>query len=189
MSRYYFAVNSPPLSFTKSNLYTKNENIDNISPFIKAVSDAFFLSNNFRKSLCLYFCTSFKNKSLIIEFDGSALRYLGPSFFSAAHLIIRVMNHLSNPTSKEGKLTPGLTVHEKESDWIFEKHSEDRWIQITNSVDQQNRHAEILMGSPILFLFNFNHIQSENIVQRISWNSLEIDEQIILTNHYIESVS
>ncbi|MCG3222063.1 MAG: hypothetical protein H7641_11855 [Candidatus Heimdallarchaeota archaeon] len=188
MSRYYFALNSPPISFTKSDLYSKNENMIQISPYIKAISDSFFLSNQFRKNLYLYYCTSFNNKSIIITFDGSSLRYLGPSFFSAAHLLIRVMNHLVNSSSKQGKLTPGLNVHNEESSWIFEKRYKDKWIQINYSNIQEKQLSEFSMPFPILFLFGFDKINSENIEYKISWGPLEIDEQVILTNHYIESV-
>ncbi|NPD87127.1 MAG: hypothetical protein HGN29_00280 [Asgard group archaeon] len=188
MSQYYFALNSPPISFTKSDLYSKNENMIQISPYIKAISDAFFLSNQFRKNLFLYYCTSFNNKSLIITFDGSSLRFLGPSFFSAAHLLIRVMKHIINPSSKQKKLTPGITIHNEESSWIFEKHSKDEWIQINYSNIQEKQLFKFSMSFPILFLFGFDKIDSENIEHRISWGPLEIDEQIILTNHYIESM-
>ena len=159
-----------------------------VSPYIKAISDAFFLSNNFRKNLCLYFCTSFKNESLIIAFDGSSLRYLGPSFFSAAHLLIRVMNHMTSPTSKQGKLTPGISVHKKRLDWILEKHSKDNWIQVTQLDEQEKHPINFSLSSPVLFLFGFNDIVLEKIEQKISWGPIEIDEQVILTNHYIESV-
>ena len=189
MSRYYFAINAPSLSFSKSDLYTKNENVNQINPYIKAISDAFFLSNDFRKNLCLYFLTSFRKKTLIVKFDGSTLRYLGPSSFSAAHLLIRVMNHLSNPTSKQGKLTPGLEIQEESINWILEKHSKDKWVQILNSDSQMGHDIEISMKSPILFLFNFDNFSSEKIIHKLSWGSLDIDEQVILTNHYIESVN
>ncbi len=189
MSRYYFAINAPPLSFSKSNLYTKNENISQSNPYIKAISDAFFLSNDFRKNLCLYFCTSLKDKNTIIKFDGSTMRYLGPSSFSAAHLLIRAMNHLSNPTSKQGKLTPGLEVQEGSIEWVLEKHSKDKWVQITKSDYQMELDLEISMQSPVLFLFNFENLTSEKTIQKLSWGVVDIDEQVILTNHYIEGVN
>jgi hypothetical protein len=188
MSRYYFALNSPPISFTKSDLYSKTEHVIQISPYIKAISDAFFLSNKFRKNLFLYYCTSFNDKQLIITFDGSSLRYLGPSFFSAAHLLIRVMNHITEPNSKQGKLTPGLSILNEEVSWIFEKHSNDKWVQIDYSDMHENQIKNLSKPFPILFLFGFDKIESENIEYKMSWGSLEIDEQIILTNHYIESM-
>ncbi len=188
MSRYYFALNSPAISFSKSDLYSKNEKMIQIGPYIKAISDAFFLSNQFRKNLFLYYYTSFDNKSLVITFDGSSLRYLGPSFFSAGQLLIRVMNHITNPSSKQGKLTPGLEVHKEESSWIFEKHSKDKWIQISYSNIQDKLFSKFSMSFPILFLFGFDKINTKNIEYNISWGPLEIDEQVILTNHHIESM-
>jgi tRNA pseudouridine-54 N-methylase len=189
MSRYYFAINAPPFSLSKLNLYTMNKNVNQVNPYIKAISDAFFLSNDFRKNLCLYFCTSFEDKNLIVKFDGSILRYLGPSSFSAAHLLIRAMNHLSNPTSKKGKLTPGIEVREEGIDWILDNHYKNKWVQITKSNYQMEKNMEFSTLSPVLFFFNFNHLKSEKIIHKISWGPLDIDEQVILTNHHIESVN
>jgi hypothetical protein len=189
MSQHYFVLNSPPISFSKSDLYKRSENMSQISPYIKAISDAFFLSNSFRKNLCLYFYTRIKKEPTIISFEGSSLRYLGPSFFSAAHLLIRAINSRTNPNSKKGKLTPGLSVYEEELDWILEKHTEHTWVQVSNTDKQEELPSNVSLASPVLFLFGFDNVKLEKIEHKISWPTLEIDEQVILTNHYIESVN
>jgi len=186
MSLYNFVFNALALTFDKSDLYSSEFLLEPNGSYIKAISDSFFLSNQFRKNLSLYFCTSYNSKPFIVKFDGNSLRYLGPSFFSAAHLLLRAKNHIINPNSKGGKLTPGLSVFEGTIKWILEEHVEDIKILVTDSIDKNDGISISPNSSSVLFLFGFKEFPEGDEISQISWGSLRIDEQVILTNHYIE---
>ncbi|MHA2357205.1 MAG: hypothetical protein ACXABK_00365 [Candidatus Heimdallarchaeaceae archaeon] len=186
MSLYYFAFNAPSLTFDKSDLYNSEFQADSSYTFVKAIADSFFLSNQFRKNLLLYYCTSYNSKPYVVKFDGNSLRYLGPSFFSAAHLLLRTKDHIINPNTKAGKLTSGLSVFEGTTEWVLEKYAENKKILITNSRKKDENINIASSSTSVLFLFGFNELLEEEVTV-ISWGSLRIDEQVILTNHYLES--
>ena len=188
MSRYYFIINAPPLSFSKSELYQQNLKINSMGSFIKAISDAFFLSNQFRRKNFVYYCTKYKNTPYIITFDGETLKYLGPSFFSAAHLLLRAKNHIKDSKSKSGKLTPGLSVHKKGVDWILEKHTKDAWINVIKDDIITEIHPSDNLESSVVFFYNFEDKTQNHKTINMSLGPLDIDEQVILTNYFIESL-
>jgi len=187
MLQYYFVINAPPLSFLKSDLYTQNLKFSSMGSFIKAISDAFFLSNQFRKKNYLYYCTKYKNTQYIVTFNGETLKYLGPSFFSAAHLLLRAKNHIKDSKSRSGKLTPGLSVYKENTYWIFEKHSKDIWINVIKDDNIIGEHSLVSSRSSYVFFYNFeNKILNQKAI-KLSFGPLDIDEQVILTNYFIES--
>ncbi|MCK4972496.1 MAG: hypothetical protein KAS52_04190 [Candidatus Heimdallarchaeota archaeon] len=185
MSPHFFVFNAPPFSLTKETLYSTEDSIKVEGMFIKAISDAFFLSNEFRKSLYLYYCTTHKSKPYIINFNGANLRYLGPSFFSAAHLLLRAINHIIDPTSKSGKLTPGLNIFEGSYEWILEKHIKDNCLKIIRTEMVSNNHQRKICESNV-FLFGFDNINLPKTYGEVSLGPIDIDEQVILTNYNLE---
>jgi hypothetical protein len=188
MLRHYFVINAPPLSFSKSDLYLQNSKINLMGPFIKAISDAFFLSNQFRKNNFVYYCTEFKNTQYIVTFNGETLRYLGPSFFSAAHLLLRAKNHIKDSKARSGKLTPGLSVYKENINWIFERHTNDIWINIIKDAFMTEEHPLTSLKSSYVFFYNFEDKIPNHKAIKLSLGPLDIDEQIILTNYFIESL-
>ncbi len=188
MLRHYFVINAPPLSFSKSELYLQNSKINPMGPFIKAISDAFFLSNQFRKNNFVYYCTEYKKTQYIVTFNGETLKYLGPSFFSSAHLLLRVKNHIKDSKSRSGKLTPGLSVYKKDTNWIFEKHTKDIWINIIKSDSITEEYLLTDSKSSYVFFYNFEDKIPNHKAIKLSLGSLDIDEQVILTNYFIESL-
>ena len=188
MLKYYFVINAPPLSFSKFELYLQNSKINLMGPFIKAISDAFFLSNQFRKNNFVYYCTKYKNTQYIVTFNGETLRYLGPSFFSAAHLLLRAKNHIKDSKSRSGKLTPGLSVYKESTNWIFEKHAEDIWINIIKNDYITEKYPLTSSKSSYVFFYNFENKNLNNKAIKLSLGPLDIDEQVILTNYFIESL-
>jgi hypothetical protein len=188
MLRHYFVINAPPLSFSKSELYLQNLKINSMGSFIKAISDAFFLSNQFRKNNFVYYCTEYKKTQYIVTFNGETLKYLGPSFFSSAHLLLRAKNHIKDSKSRSGKLTPGLSVYKKNTNWIFEKHAEDIWINIIRDDSVIEEQPLINSKSSYVFFYNFESKIPNRKAIKLSLGPLDIDEQVILTNYYIESL-
>ena len=187
MSQLFFILNAPSLSFTKTNLYEKKTELNESAPFIKSIADSFFLSNHFRKNLFLYYCTSFQGNSYTITFDGSSLRYLGPSFFSAAHLLLRAKNHIVNPSSRSGKLTPGLSVLKQNSNWLFEKHKDDKIVLVVSSEDNIVFSKEKIKHCNV-FAYGFEKLPLSIKSETLHLKQLEIDEQVIVTNYHLESV-
>ncbi len=188
MLQYYFVINAPPLSFSKSELYIQNSKINSMGSFIKAISDAFFLSNQFRRKNFVYYCTEYKNTPYIVTFNGETLKYLGPSFFSAAHFLLRVKNHIKDSKSRSGKLTSGLSVYKKNINWILEKHSKDTWIDVVKDNSITETHSLTRSKSPYVFFYNFEGKIPSHKAIKLPLGSLDIDEQVILTNYFIESL-
>ena len=185
MSSHFFVFNAPPFSLTKGILYSTEDSIKAEGMFIKAISDAFFLSNEFRKSLDIYYCTTHKSKPYTVTFNGANLHYLGPSYFSAAHLLLRAINHIINPTAKSGRLTPGLNVFEGSYEWILEKHTKDNCLKlIRTDVVSDNYQRKICEAN--VFLFGFDNINLPKTYGEVSLGPLDIDEQVILTNYNLE---
>ena len=188
MLRYYFVINAPPLSFSKSDLYQQNSIINSMGFSIKAISDVFFLSNQFRRKNFVYYCTKFKDTSYIVTFNGETLKYLGPSFFSAAHLLLRAKNHIKDSKSKSGKLTPGLSVHKKNVNWVLEKHTKDVWINVVKDYTISEKYSLDNPKASIVFFYNFEDNIIKHKAIKMSLGLLDIDEQVILTNYFIESL-
>ena len=189
MSEIVFVFNAPSLSFNKSDLY-KNEFINsNLHPFVKAISDSFFLSNDFRKNHTAYFLTSIEGKPYQIIFKGNELRFLGPSFFSAAHLLLRAKNHILYPDSKKGKLTPGLSVQKQDIEGICEKYPNGKYFLIDSSEITENYSKLTQKSDTMIFLFGFSDKEIlDKEYEKIFLNDLEIDEQVIILNYQLESV-
>ena len=189
MSEIIFVIKAFPISFNKSDLYTK-EFIDNKSNFvIKSISDSFFLSNDFRKNYTIYFLSELEGNSYLIVFKGDELRFLGPSYFSAAHLLLRVKNNILYPNSKEGKLTPGISIHKHTIKWISRNYKESKWFKIGTSMELSENIKDVLSPTSNIFLFGFDNTPDIDIeITDVSFGPLEIDEQIIMTNYMIESV-
>ncbi len=185
MSAHFFVFNAPPFSLTKGTLYSSEDSTKVEGKFIKAISDAFFLSNEFRKSLHLYYCTTYKSKPYTVTFNGTNLRYLGPSFFSAAHLLLRAVNHTVDSTSKSGKLTPGLNIIEGSYEWILEKHRKDNCLKIIRTKMVSDNH-QVKISESNVFLFGFDNINLPETYGKVSLGPMDIDEQVILTNYDLE---
>jgi tRNA pseudouridine-54 N-methylase len=187
MSKLFFILNAPPLSFTKNNLYEKDSKLNESAPFIKAISDSFFLSNQFRKNLFLYYITSFEGNPYVITFEGNKLRYLGPSFFSAAHLLLRAKNNIINPNSKNGKLTPGLSIIDQSSEWIFDKHKNDKIILVISSSENTETSMNQSIQQSKVFGFGFKKLPLSIDSEILLLKELDIDEQVIVLNYLLES--
>lgn len=186
MYSYRFIFFAPPLNFTKQDLYNNPEKFDEQGQYIKSISDAFFLSNHFRHNLTLFYYTKVNNNKYVIILDGSKLRYLGPSFFSASHLLLRAKKHIEDPSSKAGKLTPGLTVAETSVKEIFRSINPSKAIFITNNSERTNSLNEWQIDIPHINTFLFGKIPKEmNSFPTISFGSLFVDELVILTNYYL----
>ena len=186
-SEIVFVINAPPLSFNKSSLYDSEFFNHELNPIIKSISDTFFLSNDFRKHYIVYFLTKIEGEPYQIVFKGDKLRFLGPSFFSAGHLLLRAKNHILYPNSKKGKLTPGLFVKKEDLDWIQEKYKESKWFYVQSTNDSERSNKIDLESDSIVFLFGFEtnndfKIQPSTLLLK----SIELDEQIILTNYLLE---
>lgn len=187
MLQIFFILNAPPLTFNKKDLYERESKIRESAPFVKAVADSFFLSNQFRKNHFLYYSTKIQGKPFVITFDGDNLRYLGPSLFSAAHLLLRVKNHILYPNSKKGKLTPGISVNEQNSDWIFEQHSEDKFIQVVASEENNLEFRLNNIKQSRVFTYGFEELPSSINFEKMYVKNLDVDEQVIITNYLLES--
>lgn len=189
MSKITYIFNSPPLSLNKEDLY-KEGSIDNkILPYIKAISDAFFLSNNFRKHLTVVFLTEIDDAPYQIVFKGSELRFLGPSFFSAAHLLLRAKNHILNPKSKAGKLTPGITVLKQDIQGIIKEHEYSNWYMVESNTTIDRNSVINTKENYKVFLFGFiDNGKFGDSIEKLFLRTLEIDEQVIIINYLIESV-
>ena len=189
MSSCTFIFNAPTISFSKNDLYSRDFSFEKTCSYIKAISDSFFLSNEFRKENVLYYCTQYEEKPIIIVFDGKTIRFLGPSFFSAAHLLLRAKNHLINPNSKSGKLTPGLSVLMQPSDWVLDRFIEEELILIQKS----SKAMEIELLEPHMeaniFLFGFEKLPDKYKQVEIPLGPLAIDEQVIMVNHIRDQVA
>lgn len=186
MHSHYFIINAPPFSLTKNNLYTSKNSLECEGTYIKAVSDAFFLSNNFRKNLMLYYCTSYNSESYIVGFDGSKLRYLGPSSFSASLLLLRAKNYLIDPKRKSGKLTPGLEVIRDSVSWVLEKFPKEKMLIIKKEKKVSPNYQKKIADSNT-FLFGFEGIELSKEYNSTSLGPIDIDEQVILTNYTLET--
>lgn len=183
MQNLFFIIHSPSITFTKSDLYVENDQIELCGEYIKAISDAFFLSNNFRKNLNIDFFTVINEEEYIISFDGSRLKYLGPSFFSATHLLLRAINHTIKPYSKSGKLTPGITVEKGGIEVLEKKYQGIKKIQIVEDIEISQSVMNLIQETTV-FLFGFENSFLD--AEKISFGRLSIDEQIIITNFYLE---
>ena len=189
MSEIVFIFNSPSLSFTKSDLYDNEFIKSNLHSFVKAISDSFFLSNNFRKNYTVYFLTNFEGDFYQITFKGDELRFLGPSFFSAAHLLLRAKNHIMYPHSKKGKLTPGLSIQKQNIKGIYDKYPNSKYFLIENSEITDNCKELTQKSDSMVFLFGFNEGEIlEREFEKICLKDLEIDEQVVILNYLLESV-
>ncbi len=187
LSEIVFVINAPPLSLKKPDLYDSEFTDSELSTHIKSISDSFFLSNQFRKHYIVYFLTEISGDSYIIEFKGNELRFLGPSFFSAGHLLLRAKNHIMNPDSKNGKLTPGIRVYKRDIGWIFEKYKESKWFQVINTLESTRSH-KIDLNSKNVFFFGFgDNVEFNKEIFTLSLGFIEMDEQIIILNHILES--
>ncbi len=188
MSSYTFLFNAPAISFSKRDLYSKDFLFKEAGSYIKAISDSFFLSNEFRKENVLYYCTQYNEEQITIVFDGKEIRYLGPSFFSAAHLLLRVKNHIDNPNSKLGKLTPGLSVYRQTSEWALEKFSEKKLVLVKeSSKDILTSKLEPYLDSNV-FLFGFDSIPVKFHQIEMPLGPIAIDEQVIMINYFLDQV-
>lgn len=188
MSSCTFIFNAPAISFSKKDLYSNDFVFGESASYIKAISDSFFLSNEFRKTNVLYYCTQHKEEPIIIVFDGKTIRYLGPSFFSAAHLLLRAKNHLINPNSKTGKLTPGLTIIKQSPEWVFDRYMEEELALIQKSpkileMDQMEPYLD-----SNVFLFGFEKIPAKYQQIEIPLGPLTIYEQVIMINYFRDQV-
>jgi len=189
MSEIIFIINAPPLSFNKSDLYNPEFVDHRLNPFIKSIADSFFLSNHFRKNYRVYFLTEIEEKSYQIVFKGDELRFLGPSFFSAGHLLLRAKNHILDPNSKKGKLTPGILVQKRDIKLIFEKYEKCKWYQIEAFKGSEKNTKLDLTSETNVFLFGFENITEFNgNITKLSLESIDMDEQIIIINYMIENV-
>jgi len=181
-------VKALPLDFSKNDLYKNQEKFKQLGKYIKSIPDAFFLSNNFRSDRIVHFCTMISNKPYIVTFYGPELKYLGPSFFSAGHLLLRAQSHVKNPSSKEGKLTPGLRVKKGTFKSLLEERYKEgfSWYQIVQRKEKLFP-KKIEKNQSILLLFGFepNELDSSANITKISFGDIDIDEQIILANFYI----
>ncbi len=189
MSKTVFIINAPSFSFDKPDLYSTEFSHNKLNQYIKAIADSFFLSNHFRKNNLVYYCTDFGGESYQITFKGDELRFLGPSFFSAGHLLLRAKNHIINPDSKKGKLTPGISVHRRKMEWVFDKYRNERCFQIIASKTISKNISLNMSSNSNVFFYGFENLSElENKITKRSLGPLDIDEQIIMTNFMIESV-
>ena len=188
MSSCVYVFNAPPISFSRTNLYSKDFSFETTGSYIKAISDSFFLSNDFRKNNVLYYCTQYNEEPITIIFDGKTIRYLGPSFFSAAHLLLRAKNHIDNPNSKSGKLTPGLTVYKQPSEWVLEKFVEKEMIRIQMSSRAITKNQLESCSDSNVFLFGFEKLPLKYHQTEIQMGPLAIDEQVIILNYFMDQV-
>ena len=115
------------------------------------------------------------------------MRYLGPSFFSAAHLLLRAKNHIINPTSKNGKLTPGLSVIDQNSEWIFDKHNNDKIILVSSSSENTDMSLNHGIQQNKVFAFGFRKLPLSIDSEILHLKELDIDEQVIWLNYLLES--
>ncbi|MHA1866045.1 MAG: hypothetical protein ACTSVB_10730 [Candidatus Heimdallarchaeaceae archaeon] len=190
MSKTHFIIFAPPAHlFEKNDIYTPFSRFSYIhGTYIKAIADCFFLSNKFRFNNTLHYYTFFKNSTYIISFDGKKLRYLGPSYFSASNLLLRALTHIVNPRSKKGKLTPGLSVEKIEEEpfiHIQKKYESKDIFLITNRT--QTKKEEIttqLSHEGAVFLFGYQ--KKNKNWKEIFLGDIEIDEQMILLNYYLD---
>ena len=189
MSETIFVINAPPLLFTKEDLYNSKFVKNDLNPFIKAIADSFFLSNNFRKNNKVYFNTQLGEETFQVIFNGDKLRYLGPSFFSAGHLLLRAKNNIINPNSKKGKLTLGLSINKGSIDDIFDRYDDAKFYQITTTNTLKKNYSLDLSDQVNLFLYGFTEFTGLNhTIIKFSLGPIEIDEQIIMTNFLIDRV-
>lgn len=189
MCSYRFIISAPPLDFTKKDLYNNPEIFSRQGAYIKAIPDSFFLSNSFRHNLTLFYCTEIHEEEYSIIMEGSKLRYLGPSFFSAAHLLLRAKKHIENPLSKTGKLTPGLTVQRSSFRDIIAEVNDLKtiFIALGQSRNYEEQEAQLRKKNFDTFVFGYvsNTYKAEEQFLTVSFGQLNIDEVIILTNYYI----
>ncbi|MHA1686363.1 MAG: hypothetical protein ACTSYD_08105 [Candidatus Heimdallarchaeaceae archaeon] len=187
MYSYRFIIFAPTLDFTKQDLYNNPERFYEQGQYIKSISDAFFLSNHFRHNLTLFYYTCINNENYTIALDGSKLRYLGPSFFSAAHLLLRAKRHIKDPSSKAGKLTPGLSVRKTTAEEVLDSVHLSKATFITNKSERNNSLNNWQIEITQIDTFLFGNIPKEwyNILPTISFGPLFVDEQVILTNYYL----
>lgn len=189
MSEIIYVFNAPSLSLKKVDLYKEDSINCELHPFIKALSDAFFLSNNFRKHLTAFFLTEIEGIPYQIIFKGSELRFLGPSFFSAAHLLLRAKTHILYPASKSGKLTPGISIQRQDIEGIIKNYENNKWYLVENTTKTEDNSKINVQLDSYGFLFGFkNNIQFKDKIEKLTLRTLEIDEQVIIINYLTESV-
>ncbi|MHA1302264.1 MAG: hypothetical protein ACTSQE_09395 [Candidatus Heimdallarchaeaceae archaeon] len=187
MPRNCFILFAPPISFSTTDIYSPFSPFSKtFGSYIKAISDAFFLSNNFRHHNILHFCTQYKNEPYIITFHGKRIRFLGPSFFSAAHLVQRALNHIDNPHSKKGKLTPGLTVSQTSLEELKEKYNDKKWFHITSLEEKKEEPFQLIPNA--VYCFGESNKVTEAFT-KIVFNKLNIDEQVIITNFLLDNLT
>ncbi len=184
MVKQFFVIKSNPLNINKKSIFDVSSQLHELGSYIKAISDTFFLSNNFRSDIILYFITRYQKTGYMVTFNGNDLRYLGPSFFSAAHLLLRAFTHTKEPRSKRGRLTPGLSIRKSTIKDIFNTHEDvkkfrvvrSKEIRVDNKLDNRSRN---------MFIFNYTG-GDNNQFSDLSLGNVEIDEQIILLNYYLD---
>ncbi|UJG39804.1 MAG: hypothetical protein K9W45_08025 [Candidatus Heimdallarchaeum aukensis] len=189
MSKNHFVIFAPPTPlFTKNDIYIPFSRLSYIhGTYIKAIADCFFLSNKFRFNNILHYYTLFKNNTYLISFNGKKLRYLGPSYFSASNLLLRALTHIVNPRSNKGKLTPGLTVEKIEEETLnhFQKRYKGKDIfLISNRTQAQKSDIDNQLTHEAVFLFGYQ--KKEKNWKEIFLGNIEIDEQMILLNYYLD---
>ena len=184
-----YVFNAPSISFSKTDLYSEDFLFESSGAYIKAISDSFFLSNEFRKNNLLLYCTKYNEEPITISFDGKTIRFLGPSFFSAAHLLLRAKNHIDNPNSKSGKLTPGLSVHKQPLAWVLEKFAEKQLIKIQSSPKARISNQLESCSDSDIFLFGFDKLPQKYNQIELPIGPLAIDEQVIMLNYFLDKVT
>jgi hypothetical protein len=191
MTTHFFVIKAPPINFSNNELYNADFSFGEASQAIKAISDTFFLSNEFRQTHTLYFLTEYLSKSYIITFEGTKIRYLGPSSYSSTHLLLRAIRNIIDPFSKKGKLTPGIKVKQASIRWIQAKHEKDYLIRVIKSPKIDRPSFNFSLNFSIVWFFGYTKSKSESMMftDTISWGLYDIDEQVILTNHFIDGVN
>lgn len=185
MAQQFFVIKCNPLNINKKSIFDVSSQLHELGSYIKAISDTFFLSNNFRSDIILYFITKYQETEYRITFNGNDLRYLGPSFFSAAHLLLRALTHTKQPRSKKGRLTPGLSIRKSTIEDIFNTHENikkfrvvrSKEIRVDNKLDTRSQN---------MFIFNYTDGGNNQFSSDLSLGNVEIDEQIILLNYYLD---
>ena len=106
-------------------------------------------------------------------------------------MLLRAIRNITDPFSKRGKLTPGIKVKQASIGWIQEKHEKDCWIKVIKSPKIDRPYFNFSLNSSIVWFFGYTKSKSESIVftDTISWGLYDIDEQVILTNHFIDGVN
>ncbi len=185
-SRYFIILSSPITHIDKKVIYSPFSLFSQeLGQYIKAVPAAFFLSNNFRHDTMLYFLTTYKEEQISIVFEGQRLKFLGPSFFSSANLILRAITSLNHPKSKKGKLTPGLYVKKQDLSELKEQYKDKVWYKIIQKRSNGSITKTDLPTDAIYCFGDTNNKWLKN-VPSIDLPLLDIDEQVTIVNYFID---